>query len=68
MKNCPVSDICPDYKTGNNKPPNHHVRSIVPCEEFLKGTCHIAALIQWKVEGSKGISCRLDKHKEDKND
>jgi len=67
MKNCQIADNCPDYTTGDNRPPNHHVRATVPCVEFLKGTCHIAALIQWKIEGSKGISCPLDK-REVKND
>ncbi len=66
MKNCPISDICDEYESGDNKPPNHHVRHTTPCKKFLKGDCECGAYLQWWLGGKKGISCRLDKHKEGK--
>ena len=37
MNTCYLSDSCPHYGSGDNKPPNHQVRLTVPCVKFLKG-------------------------------
>lgn len=63
MKNCPIAYCCGDYKSGDNKPPNEHVRSIIPCKKFLSGECECGAYLQWWLEGKKGIACSLDKHR-----
>lgn len=67
MKNCPISDLCQYYSNGSKRR-GHHIRMIEPCKKFLSGECECAAYLQWWLEGKKGISCRIDKHKGVKND
>lgn len=32
---CYIQESCPEYESGDNKPPNHHVRSTIPCKKTM---------------------------------
>ncbi len=51
MKLCPLSEECRDFTTGNNKPPNHHIRTTEPCKSWLDMSCEAIPYIYKKVKG-----------------
>jgi len=62
MKQCPIQHICTQYNSGDNKPPNHDVRTHYPCVHFTNSTCN-----EWLDEAYKNgdtIACNLKKRKE----
>ncbi|KKN78492.1 hypothetical protein LCGC14_0350240 [marine sediment metagenome] len=61
LAECPIQDICQNFITGDNKPPNNHVRTIVPCKSFLDMSCEESVRIQAWLGGGEGISCNIEK-------
>ena len=58
-KLCEIQERCPHYSSGDNKPPNHHVRSFTPCVKTLDYSCKMDIKIRlWLGEE---IACDLDK-------
>ena len=57
LKQCPISDICVNYISGDNKPPNHHVRTSIPCVRFLDFSCELSVQIQTEAMGLV-IACK----------
>ena len=41
MKICLCQESCIHYRTGDNKPPNHHLRMFIPCKLWMKYTCKV---------------------------
>tara|TARA_R100001530_G_scaffold110835_2_gene78063 strand:+ start:5560 stop:5802 length:243 start_codon:yes stop_codon:yes gene_type:complete len=41
-KNCYLSGHCPYYSSGDNKPPNEHVRMTVPCIKHINDECEMS--------------------------
>ncbi len=66
MRNCPLSDLCCDYSTGDNRPPNNHIRVFVPCIFFLDMTCEVSILAQEKVSG-KPVACPINKGRKERD-
>jgi len=61
MKNCPISEVCPHYESGDNKPPNNHVRLTVPCVKFVNMSCDMATSIRLFM--GETIACDIEKIK-----
>lgn len=59
MKTCQLQDICKVYNSGDNKPPNHHVRLTVPCKKFLACDCEMYLL--WMSWQRMPPSCKVKK-------
>lgn len=55
---CPIQDLCLHYKSGN-KPPNHDVRSKVPCKSFLNMSCEESVRIQ--IFLGETLACNIKK-------
>lgn len=59
---CYVQEVCPHYTSGDNKPPNHHVRLTVPCQKYIAGECPMPMEIQFFFTG-EGVACEIEKIK-----
>ena len=59
MKFCPIQELCQEYTTGDNKPPNHHLRITLPCKLFLDFSCEESVRIQ--IFLGKDMSCDIEK-------
>ena len=59
MKVCYLSDSCPHYSSGDNKPKNHHVRVTVPCVKFLDMSCEMDISI--RLFYGEEIACEVGK-------
>jgi len=56
---CPIQDTCTQYNSGDNKPPNHHVRETILCSK----TKHCEAFA-WNMKWlASGPSCNISKVK-----
>ena len=60
-ENCYLSGQCPHYKSGDNKPPNEHVRSTIPCVKFLDMSCEMSVSV--RLFFGEEIACNIDKMK-----
>ena len=60
MKLCPIQEICIDYNSGSNKPPNHDVRISEPCKLWLDMSCELVSLFYMKIKGSYP-ACNIEK-------
>jgi len=40
-KVCYLSEVCPYYSSGDNKPSNHDVRNHFPCVKYLDNSCEM---------------------------
>jgi len=60
MKVCSNAHDCPHYTSGDNKPPNEHVRSTVPCVGFLDMSCEFD--ITRRSFYGEVIACEIAKH------
>ena len=58
--NCYLSGCCPHYKSGDNKPPNEHVRSTIPCVKFLDMSCEMCLAV--RLFFGEEIACNINKH------
>jgi hypothetical protein len=47
MEICIVQFRCPHFESGDNKPPNEHVRFTVPCMKFINSTCETPSYLAW---------------------
>ncbi len=61
MPNCPIAEICCRYTSGNNKPPNHDVRTKTPCKSFLDMSCALSVEIQ--LACGETLACDISKIK-----
>jgi len=64
MRNCPIQELCIDYSSGGNEPPNHDVRDKVPCFHFISMSC--PALLEILPKVGESISCNIEEVKEKK--
>ncbi len=62
MKQCPLQELCRDFNTGNNKPPNHDIRNKEICKHWLDMSCSAIPELYKKIKG-KAPSCEIDKVK-----
>ncbi len=62
MKVCFIQDNCPYYESGDNKPPNHHIRLTLPCVKFINDACPMPTDI--RLFFGETIACPIDKRKE----
>lgn len=61
LTNCPLSEVCPYYTSGDNKPPNHDVRSKTPCKLFLDMSCEESLRIQRFI--GETLACPINKRR-----
>ena len=61
MKVCANQELCPNYQTGDNRPPNHHVRVTVPCTTYTDMTCDMGTRLEVWNNGGNGIACDIGK-------
>jgi len=66
MKVCYLSETCPYYTSGSNKPPNHNVRCHVPCIKYLDMSCEMDTSI--RLFFGEEIACEIKKVKEVKKE
>lgn len=66
LKLCPIQEECQFYESGDNKPPNHHVRKTVICPHWLKLDWEICQYMSYvaavAIEG-KDLACDINKVK-----
>jgi len=62
---CPVQDLCQHFSSGDNKPPNAHVRLTIPCVGWVTMNCKKMECLAELVEFSTGkvFACSIAKHK-----
>lgn len=63
LRQCPIADICINYKSGDSKPPNHDVRDKIPCKTFLDMTCELTSRVQQEAMGLPPEACKIDKRR-----
>ncbi|KKL48711.1 hypothetical protein LCGC14_2322810 [marine sediment metagenome] len=56
---CPIQEDCKWFTTGDNKPPNHHVRLTHPCIHFNGEWCEDTV-----VGAKEGDACDITKRHE----
>ncbi len=61
MKQCPISHCCDRYSSGDNKPPNEHVRVTIPCVSWVAMTCDMGVELEMWLGHKDGIACDLNK-------
>jgi len=61
MKICPVQYNCPHFETGDNKPPNEHVRNTIPCTKFINDICPLPTDI--RLFFGETIACDINKRR-----
>lgn len=59
MRVCYLQDSCPQYITGDNKPPNNHVRLTVPCRKSVVMSCEMETAV--RLFYGETIACNLEK-------
>jgi hypothetical protein len=59
IKVCDLQEICSKYETGDNRPPNEHVRSGVPCKKYLQSDCDM--YLYWMNWQGIPIACSINK-------
>ena len=57
-RNCYLSENCPHYLSGDNKPPNHHVRVTIPCVKYVRDECDMSMHIQ--LFFGEEIACNIE--------
>ena len=58
-KICYLQGDCPFYSSGDNKPPNNHVRCTVPCMKHTDDSCKMITDI--RLFFGETISCDISK-------
>ena len=63
IKICLVQDLCRHFKSGDRKPPNHHVRETIPCVHWIALDCEkIQSLVEvYQYATGEEIACDLKK-------
>ncbi len=56
---CHLQESCPHFDSGDNKPPNHHVRVTVPCKKYLADSCEMS--MQVRVFFGETVACDIAK-------
>ena len=56
-----MQDLCVDYTSGDNKPPNHDVRNKVPCSQFIALSC--SALVEILPKVGESVACNVEEVK-----
>ena len=59
IKLCYLQELCVDFRSGDTKPPNHDVRTKIPCQSFLDMSCELSVLMQIKC--GETLACPIDK-------
>ena len=63
IKICPLQDVCKHFKSGDTKPPNHHVRATIPCTHWIILDCEkmmpLVEVYQWA--SGEIFACELAK-------
>ncbi len=66
MKICYIQESCSKFTTGDNKPPNHHVRLVTPCKYTLDATCEMD--ISLRLWHGETLACEIKKVRRMKNE
>ena len=60
IKICMAQDICEDFLSGSNKPPNHHVRATVPCTQWIGLDCEVISELLAVIRKATGEEAACD--------
>ena len=58
MRLCPLQEMCVKYESGDNKPPNHDVRTKYPCVHFFD---YCKMYVEWMNWQGEVIACSINK-------
>ncbi len=61
MDNCYIAHSCPNYESGDNKPPNEDVRVRIPCVKFINDSCKMC--LDLRLHHGETMACDVDKIK-----
>jgi len=63
MQFCFCQELCSHYNVGDNKPPNHDVRTKYPCRHWLAMDCEKIFALAELQEYCTGqpMACKIDK-------
>lgn len=64
-RNCYLSYKCPHYSSGDNKPPNEHVRATVACTKYISDECDMSMHI--RLFFGEEIACNIEERKMKRN-